>query len=286
MKNLSILALAGLILASCVGAGSKHSSSLNQQLQNAQNGNRKSQYEMAIRYTNGTGVKKNDKKAVEWLTKASGQGHHQSEYLLGVAYATGRGIKINQKEAVRLYTLAARSGHAHSQYQLGDAFANGRGAPKDILQASRWYEKAARQKHSKALFNIGVMRAAGLDGPKDMEQAWVWLQLSALNGYGPARKVRDKVETRLTSSSLTRAQKLVKSWQWKQTTSFDDVPTIRYTQRGLDKLGFKPGKDNGIANTSTNAAVIAYRNSQGLPSTAVIDAELVASLNKSLAGGN
>jgi TPR repeat protein len=286
MSKVWVLALAALVLVSCVGVESEQNPAANQLMRNAKSGNAESQFEMAIRYMNGAGVKQDYAKAVRWLKLASAQDHHQAEFLLGTAYSTGRGLKVDRKEAVRLFTRAANAENARAQYQLGLAFANGRGVAKDMLWASRWYEKAARQKHTGALFSIGIMRAAGLDAIKDMEQAWVWLELATINGHAQAERARDKVATRLSSAALTRARKQVETWQWSATTSFDDIPTVRYTQRGLNKLGFLSGKENGIADWPTKAAIVAFRRSKNMGSTVAVDPELVTSIRKTLANIN
>jgi hypothetical protein len=284
MSKVWVLALAALVFVSCVAVESGQSPAVNQLIRNAKSGNAESQFKMAIRYMNGAGVKQDHAKAVKWLKLASAQDHHQADFLLGTAYMTGRGIKADRKAAVRLFTRAAKAGNAKAQYQLGEAFANGRGVAKDILWASRWYEKSARQKHPGALFMIGVMQAAGLDAKKNQEQAWIWLELANLNGHVQARQARDKVETRLSSSALARAKKRVETWQWSPAASFDDIPTVRYVQRGLIKLGYLVGEDTGIAVHPTKAAIISFRKTKAMESTTAVDPELVSSIRVALAG--
>ncbi len=43
-------------------------------------------------YQNGKGVTKDDKKAVEWSTKAAEQGHARGQFNLGEMYHNGYGV--------------------------------------------------------------------------------------------------------------------------------------------------------------------------------------------------
>lgn len=284
MKRVLVLGLAALVLASCAGFGLGRSPALEQNIQNAESGDAESQYRLALRYTNGSGVGQNYARAADWLKLAGAQGHRNAQYLLGIAYASGRGIEQDQEAAVRWFTQAANAGHARAQYQMGEAFANGRGATKDLLWALRWYEKAARRKHREASFSLGVMWASGSDTRVDLEQAWVWLQLAAGEGHELAARVRDRVATRLSPSALSDARTLLDNWTWPTAAPDDDPPTVRYVQRGLDKLGFSAGRDDGVAGPATNAAIEAFLEAQGTASTAAINPELVARIRTALSG--
>ena len=278
MKRIALLVLVGFVLASCAG----RSPALERQFSQAEGGHAESQYRVALRYTNGRGVGQDYAQAAGWLKLAGAQGHGNAQYLLGVAYASGRGIEPDQEAAVSWFTKAADGGHARAQYQLAEAFANGRGAAKDLLWALRWYEKAARKKHREAGFSLGVLWASGNDTRIDLEQAWVWLQLAAGDGHALAARVRDRVATRLSPSALSNARTRLDNWTWPAAAPYDDPPTVRYIQRGLARLGFPAGRDDGFAGPETNAAIEAFLEAQGTASTAAINPELVARIRTAL----
>ena len=50
----------------------------------AEQGDADAQYNLGVCYANGTGVEKDEQKAVEWYQKAAGQGHAKSQSNLGV----------------------------------------------------------------------------------------------------------------------------------------------------------------------------------------------------------
>ena len=61
-------------------------------------------------YTNGYGVKVDDKKAVYWYNKAAQQGHPRAQYNLGVMYLLGKGIYKSFEEAKPWLQLAYENG--------------------------------------------------------------------------------------------------------------------------------------------------------------------------------
>jgi hypothetical protein len=284
MKRVFIMGLAVLVLASCAEFGFGRSPALEQLFSKAEGGHAESQYQVALRYTNGRGVGQNYAQAAGWLKLAGAQGHGNAQYLLGIAYASGRGIEQNQEAAVSWFTKAADGGHARAQYQLAEAFANARGAIKDLLWALRWYEKAARNKHTEAGFSLGVLWASGSETRVDLEQAWVWLQLAAGGGHELAARVGDRVETRLSPSALSDARTLLDNWTWPAADPYDDSPTVRYIQRSLARLGFPAGRDDGVAGPATNAAIEAFLEARGTVSTGAINRELVTRIKSALSG--
>lgn len=283
IKNIVIMAISAIILTACIGTGAPRSPQL---IQESGNGSPESQYAIGLRYISGSGVEQNYTIAADYFSLASAQGHQQSQYLLGIAYTTGRGVTTDRTKAVELFYRAAKAGHARAQYQLGEAFANGRGVEKDIAWASRWYEKSARQKHAQALFSVGIMRATGLVGMKNLELAWVWLQLASDTGHDLAKQAVERIEDEMSPAALSRARQNVDRWRWTNNPPYDDPPTIRYLQRGLIKLGFLNGKDDGLAGPVTNAAIRAFlqdhTQDRGMTGPAAIRPELVSMVRREL----
>ena len=66
-----------------------------------------------------------------------------AQYQLAVMYEDGRGIRQDEREAARLYRLAAERGLAVAQANLAVFYEQGRGVPRDLVQALLWYELAA-----------------------------------------------------------------------------------------------------------------------------------------------
>ena len=94
------------------------------------------QYLMGRMYHYGLGVTKDDKKAVEWYTKAAEQGYARGQYNLGDMYENGKGVTKDLKNAVEWYTKAAEQGNAPGQCNLGYMYENGRGVTKGLQKSS------------------------------------------------------------------------------------------------------------------------------------------------------
>lgn len=128
----------------------------------AEKGNVDLQHQLGIAYRDGQTVEKDDKRAVEWLTRAA-TGAAKGEWMplrddlyvaLGFALMNGRGAPANPAEAVRLYKLAANLGHSTAFNNLGIAYRDGKGVEKDPVEAYKWLAIAAGRKHRLATTNI------------------------------------------------------------------------------------------------------------------------------------
>jgi TPR repeat protein len=78
----------------------------------------KEQLNLALMYKNGSGVKKNEAKAVEWYTQAAEGGNVEAQLNMAVMSEDGHGMKKNEVEAVRWYSMAAKRGNEDGQYNL------------------------------------------------------------------------------------------------------------------------------------------------------------------------
>ena len=72
---------------------------------------------LAICYYNGTGVEKDEQKAVEWYKKAAEQGYASAQFNLAVCYENGTGVEKDEQEAVEWYKKAAEQGYASAQFK-------------------------------------------------------------------------------------------------------------------------------------------------------------------------
>ena len=72
-------------------------------------------------------------------------------------YYFGEGVRMDKKEAARWFTQAARQGHAEAQSNLGWIYAQGEGVAVNKAEAARWWKKAAAQGDSLARHNLDVL---------------------------------------------------------------------------------------------------------------------------------
>ncbi len=118
--------------------------------------------------------------------------------------------------AEKLLLPIAEGGNAYAQYRLGLVYAEAIGPMKSTEEAAKWYESAALQGQPYAQYKLGLLYVNGDGVPKDFVQAYLWLSLSARHVAGSgseAARQRDMLASRMSSSQLSDAKKLVRSWR-------------------------------------------------------------------------
>jgi|Transcript_13376 TPR repeat protein len=126
-----------------------------QLLQEANAGSAEASYEVADRYSKGSGFADNEEKAFEYYKKAADQGLAKAQLAVGYSYDFGKGVEVNHEEAVKWYSLAARPASSNAQYRLGVMYQTGVGVEKDMNEAIRWLSLAADSKFPYAYPRLG-----------------------------------------------------------------------------------------------------------------------------------
>ena len=85
----------------------------------ADQGDAEAQYELAVCYGKGTGVKRDFVKAAGYLRRSAEQGYAEAQTALGYCYGSGRGVTKSQEMAAQWYRKAADQGSAMAQYAMG-----------------------------------------------------------------------------------------------------------------------------------------------------------------------
>ena len=94
----------------------------------AERGNLKAQYDLALLYANGKGTATNETEAMKWIRKAAAQGEPRSQALLGASYANGgKGSPQDDLEVEKLFRKSAEQGWAEGQHNLACCYMDGRG---------------------------------------------------------------------------------------------------------------------------------------------------------------
>ena len=73
------------------------------------------QFEIGLRYDNGTGVEKNLKQAAKWYRRAAEQGNPKAQFNLASLYENGQGVEKNLELAMKWYKKAAEQGNVQDQ---------------------------------------------------------------------------------------------------------------------------------------------------------------------------
>ena len=137
-------------------------------------GDAQAQYDLAMKYHEGQGVKQSYKKAKQWLEKAAEQGHADAQFNLGALHKDG---------------LLAGKPELNQAPKCKSEIKKERG--KDYQTARTWFLKAAKQGHAKSQFEIGNFYAYGPSGhinsPVWWNKAKVWWERAAEQGLAEAQ---------------------------------------------------------------------------------------------------
>ena len=85
----------------------------------------------------------------KWVLRIAAElGYAEAQYRLALGYSYGLGVERNDAEAVKWYRKAAEQGIAEAQFKLGVCYADGRGVRPDYTEACKWYRKYVDHKNA------------------------------------------------------------------------------------------------------------------------------------------
>jgi len=141
----------------------------------ADKGNPDAEYNLGLLYMNGLGVKKNNRLALMWFTRAGQQGLADAQYNAGVMFYLGKGVYPSYKSAIAWWQLAANKGHANAENNLAAMYAYGYGVGQDTAKAIALWTAAAKQGHPdaiNALIEVYSGKLAGFKADPAKEKFW------------------------------------------------------------------------------------------------------------------
>jgi localization factor PodJL len=244
-------------------------------------GDTRAQYELAVQYSLGKDVAKDDRRAAEWFEKAAVRGLAAAQYNLAVLYEQGRGVAQDNKLAFFWYQSAAEQNHPRAQHNLAILYAVGKGIGQNYREARRWFDRAARTGVIESLYSLGLIYEHGLGVERDRDAAMDYYRRAAAAGDADAReKLAREREAKSTMAIAARADGADR----KADGLSDIAPAAGTTgdgaaadtrsltrretaelQRLLARLDFAPGSADGVAGRRTVAAIRLYQEFAGLP---------------------
>ena len=136
---------------------------------------------------NGTGVSQNQAEAVEWYRKAAEQGYDEAQDNLGGCYYIGKGVEQSYEKAVEWYRKAAEQGYDEAQNSLASCYYNGKGVEQSYEKAAEWWLKAAEQGDADAQYNLALCYKKGEGVEQSYEKAAEWYRKAAEQGHPMAQ---------------------------------------------------------------------------------------------------
>ncbi|MFZ5610090.1 MAG: tetratricopeptide repeat protein [Pseudomonadota bacterium] len=113
-----------------------------------ENGSAEAAYALATWYLHGKEpiIKKSRKKAIELLREASECGVASANFDLAVCYEIGHGLRKSEKKAFIHYLRAALLGDKDAAESIGRMYYHGIGVKRDRALAKVWLEEADRRR--------------------------------------------------------------------------------------------------------------------------------------------
>lgn len=169
----------------------------------AEQGDINAQYEVALMFAKGLGVKKNTNKAIKWYKEAAKQGHPEASFNLGIIYYKGKGVLQDKTKALKWFKKSAAQGHDKSQINLGHFYANEKG---DFVNAYLWTLMAIKQQDANDKIKLKALRNTDNESFEIMERMLE-------ENRNKAKKNLHIYIKKLTKEQISRARELAgKCW--------------------------------------------------------------------------
>lgn len=139
----------------------------------------------------------------------------QANFQLAIAYTFGHVVDKDEAKGFQRFTKAAElyPNWSEVQFYMGYALHAGRGTAPDLAQGIDWYKKAAAQRHTVAQNNLGNAYWSGKGVDKDIVEAYKWFQLAAERGYEVATRNRARLGQQLSPEQQAEALRRAKDWK-------------------------------------------------------------------------
>lgn len=111
--------------------------------QAAETGSPEGEFSLGVCYLEGTRVKADTVKAIEWAQKAADHGLPRAKSFLGSCYAHGNGVAKNENMAAQLWREAAEEDDIMGLWSIAAAYTQGFGVEKDLDLAEKYLLRGA-----------------------------------------------------------------------------------------------------------------------------------------------
>jgi len=274
-------------------------------LARATKGDPMAQFEIALRYATGSGIKRDDSRAAAWFREAAINGVAAAQYDLAVLYETGRGLAADPLEALIWYQSAADQNDAAAQYRLGVIALQGHGIPSNSGDAVRWFRKAAEQGVAAASLALAQLYERGDGVEASPREAYAWGKLAMAAGDAAAASLVGRVGDGLDPEKLAEAEARATALSARlagvaapespgpdgllhaETAHPEGAAPSRgmvsEIQRLLAGADYDPGPADGRIGEQTVQAIRRYQEKSGIAVDGVPDMKLLAHLRAATA---
>ncbi|WP_062204521.1 peptidoglycan-binding protein [Aureimonas sp. AU12] len=255
-------------------------------------------FEVGLRLMEGRSAPSDPVAALNWFGQSASRGFAPAQYSVGTLFEKGNGIGRDTGAARDWYLLAADQGNIRAMHNLAVLYATGIEGKSDPETAAQWFVKAADHGMRDSQYNLGILYARGAGVEQDLSQSYRWFQIVGQAGDKDALAKMEEVGKTLSPEVRTRIDAEVAAWKpaarnegantveippaWSakgdQTASVDMGRAVRNVQAILIKLGYNPGRPDGVVGSQTTTAIREFQEKSGLQATGKIDEPLIRAL--------
>ncbi|MET0257799.1 MAG: peptidoglycan-binding protein [Methylobacterium sp.] len=255
-------------------------------------------FEVGLRLMEGRSGAPDASAALTWFARSASLGFAPAQYSLGTLFEKGNGAARDTGAARDWYRLAADQGNVRAMHNLAVLYATGIEGVSDPVTAAQWFVKAAEHGMPDSQYNLGILYARGAGVTQDLGESYRWFKIVGETGDKDALAKMNEVGKSLAPDVRTRIDAEVAAWKptpridvantvevpanWagkgNQTASVDMTRAIRNVQAILIKLGFDPGRPDGIVGEQTETAIRRFQEKSGLQATGKVDEPLIRAL--------
>lgn len=153
------------------------------------------------------------KHSIEEIVEQANNGDPHSQYVLGAAYYNGYGFAQDYKKSAEWHEKAASQNYIDSQLILASMYMDGKRIVQNYSLAGKWYKKAALLGDLMAMVALSDMYRNGQGISQDYVEAHKWINLATARGAFGAKERRDDLEKYMTPSQIIKAQHLASEWE-------------------------------------------------------------------------
>ena len=265
----------------------------------AAKGDAGSQFDVATRYAQGRGVKRDFGLAAKWYGRAAAQGHAIAQYRLAALYEKGHGVVQDSSRAQTWYRRSAEKGNIKAMHNFAVLHTGRNGKTADYATAAHWFKSAAEYGLADSQYNLAILYANGLGVKRDKVEAYKWFALASRGGDSEAGKRQTTLKSAMAATELKKAKKLAATWIAKPVTKVANVPhqaamvlkksgvsvdqnkvrLIMQAQTMLGKLGYSVGAADGKMGPQTRKAIANFQKRSGMKVTGDVSTQLVSRLS-------
>ena len=176
----------------------------------ADHGDANAQFNLAILYERGLGIRRDLTEAFALCHQAAAQGLPQAEVELGKMYARGWGTAQRFGDAFSWFEKAAEQGDPDGQRNLGWLYDQGYGVARDYKIAAKWYQLAADHGNAEGQYALANLYLEGNGVRKDPVQAYCLLTRAAVTNKKAVERV-NQLNQKLSAEQVAQALKCAKT---------------------------------------------------------------------------